>query len=79
MDYIKKLHEIQDWFEVNTIHSFSFKLEIHDNEITFEYHIGLAWDNIGTYKNCFNACDRKTNLEGIEKKIKSINYEQYKS
>ena len=78
MDYITELHKIQDWFEDNSIHCFSFKLEIDNDEISFEYDIRIGFEWVETYNTSFNACDRKLNLNGLERKIKEINYLQYK-
>ena len=77
MDYIKELYQIQNDFDEYTLHSFIFSLKFHDGEIIFSYYIRCVFDVVFEYSNNFNACDRETNLKGLDKEIMNINYKNY--
>lgn len=69
---LNKLIELNEFIDENYVEKLSYDVLFDGVELVFHYSISLGWEPVYGAKKVFNACDIKTNLQGLDNEIKKI-------
>jgi hypothetical protein len=72
MELIEKLEEIKRYMHDTSGYCLSYKVILDSGEITFEYTTWIGWDIEDKFEGIYNACDYKTNIEGLKKEVEEL-------